>query len=240
MHDDVIDESTERRGGAALHSLYSNKVAILAGDFLLARASVQMARLQNCKVVELISSALDSLVQGEIMQARSSGQELLDMSHYIRKSYMKTASLICNSCKAVSLLSGNEENSILTKSCERFGNHLGLAFQIVDDILDFAGSSAKLGKPAQADMKLGLATAPLLYASKKIPDLREIIARKFKQPGDVAKAVELSANSDCIEKSYELAYFHAQEALDALQYLSASNYQKGLIDMVHIVVRRQS
>ena len=97
IHDDVLDEADTRRGGKAVHTMYTNKVAVLAGDYLLARASVLLARLQHLQVVEVMASALDFLVQGEIMQARSKKEDLLDMTHYLRKSYMKTASLICNS-----------------------------------------------------------------------------------------------------------------------------------------------
>ena len=86
--------------------MYTNKVAVLAGDYLLARASVLLARLQHLQVVEVMASALDALVQGEIMQARSSKEELTDMKFYLRKSYFKTASLICSACKSSALLSG--------------------------------------------------------------------------------------------------------------------------------------
>merc|ERR1711991_231284 len=104
IHDDVLDEAEMRRGGQAVHTMYTNKVAVLAGDYLLARASVLLARLQHLQVVEVMASALDFLVQGEIMQARSSKEDLLDMNFYLRKSYMKTASLICNSCKSSPVL----------------------------------------------------------------------------------------------------------------------------------------
>ena len=153
---------------------------------------------------------------------------------------MKTASLICNSCKATSLLSGYDENSSITKACERFGNHLGLAFQIIDDILDYAGSSSKLGKPAQADMKLGLATAPLLYASQEIPELRTIIKRKFKQTDDIPRALTLSSTTKCVEKSHQLADFHAQQALEALHELPVSDYQVALINLLRLVITRES
>jgi geranylgeranyl pyrophosphate synthase len=93
IHDDVLDESEMRRGGASVHTMYTNKVAVLAGDYLLAKASVLLARLQHFQVVEVMASALEALVMGEIMQARSKKEELLDMNYYLRKSYFKTASL---------------------------------------------------------------------------------------------------------------------------------------------------
>lgn len=238
IHDDVLDEAETRRGGAAVHTMYTNKVAVLAGDYLLARASVLLARLQHLKVVEVMASALDFLVQGEIMQARSKKEDLLDMNYYLRKSYMKTASLICNSCKSSALLSGYAEKDDMTVAAEEFGYHLGMAYQIVDDILDFTGASAQLGKPAQADMELGLSTAPILFASETVSDLRPLIQRRFKEPGDVRKAVSLAQGTDCVEKSYGLAEFHAQRAVDALMRFPESQYRLALMRLLHTCLSR--
>lgn len=238
IHDDVLDEADTRRGGAAVHTMYTNKVAVLAGDYLLARASVLLARLQHFQVVEVMASALDALVQGEIMQARSSKEELTNMEYYLRKSYFKTASLICSSCKSAALLAGYEEMDDMTLASEAFGYHLGMTFQIVDDILDFTGASAALGKPAQADMQLGLATAPILYASAEKPELIKLIERRFKQDGDVQKAVELASQTNCVNQSYNLAEFHAQCAVEALNKLPASEYRSALLKILHIALSR--
>lgn len=238
IHDDVLDEADTRRGGAAVHTMYTNKVAVLAGDYLLARASVLLARLQHFQVVEVMASALDALVQGEIMQARSKKEDLLDMNYYLRKSYFKTASLICNSCRSAALLRGHSENDIETIAAEEFGYHLGMAYQIVDDILDFTGASASLGKPAQADMELGLATAPILFASEIISELKPLIQRRFKEKGDVQKAVKLAASTDCVAKSYYLAEFHAQRAVEALHRLPQSDARDALAVLLHTAISR--
>merc|ERR1712085_61489 len=111
IHDDVLDEADTRRGGEAVHKLYSNKVAVLAGDYLLARASVLLARLENTAVVQIMATALESLVSGEIMQLKSSPEELLRMESYLRKSYYKTASLVCYACRSCALLGGHAYGS---------------------------------------------------------------------------------------------------------------------------------
>jgi len=240
IHDDVLDEADTRRGGQAVHTMYTNKVAVLAGDYLLARASVLLARLQHLQVVEVMASALDSLVQGEIMQARSKKDDLIDMEHYLRKSYFKTASLICNACKSTALLAGYDESHRITVASEEFGYHLGMAYQIVDDILDFTGASASLGKPAQADMELGLATAPLLFAAEEIKELVPLIQRRFKESGDVQQAIVMAASTDSVAKSYELAEFHANKALDALLRLPESENRASLIRLLHLVISRTS
>jgi hypothetical protein len=107
-----------------------------------------------------------------------------------------------------------------------------------DDILDFTGASASLGKPAQADMILGLATAPILIASESVGELRPIIQRKFKEKGDVQKALTLALKTDCVKKSYELAEFHAQRAVEALQRLPASDARSALLRILHVAISR--
>lgn len=185
-----------------------------------------------------MASALDALVQGEIMQARSTKEELTDINYYLRKSYFKTASLICNSCRSVALLSGYSETDTYTIAAEEFGYHLGMAFQIVDDILDFSGASASLGKPAQADMQLGLATAPVLFAAESVKELKPLIERRFKQKGDVQQAVLLASKTDCLDKSMNLAEFHAHRAVEALMRLPPSDARKALLKILHVAISR--
>ena len=117
---------------------------------------------------------------------------------------------------------------------------MGMAYQIVDDILDFTGASATLGKPAQADMELGLSTAPVLFASEEVPDIKALILRRFKEEGDVMKAVELSQGTDCIAKSYDLAEFHAQQAMDALDRMPSSDARAALQRLLHVAISRTS
>ncbi len=211
IHDDVLDEADTRRGGETIHKLYSNKVAVLAGDYLLARASVLLARLENTAVVQIMATALESLVAGEIMQLKSSPETLLELETYLRKSYYKTASLICYACRSTALLGGHAYGSTVATACEEFGFHLGLAFQIQDDILDFTAAATVLGKPALADMDLGLSTAPILYAAQEFPYLRPLIMRRFKEKGDKQTALEaLYKSENAMDKAKALAKFHAQ------------------------------
>ena len=211
IHDDVLDEADTRRGGEAVHKLYSNKVAVLAGDYLLARASVLLARLENTAVVQIMATALESLVAGEIMQLKSSPETLLEIETYLRKSYYKTASLICYACRSTALLGGHAYGSTVATACEEFGFHLGLAYQIQDDILDFTAAASVLGKPALADMDLGLSTAPILYAAQENSHLRPMVMRRFKKSGDKKAALEaLYKSPTAMEKSKALARFHAQ------------------------------
>jgi len=240
IHDDVLDEADTRRGGEAVHKLYSNKVAVLAGDYLLARASVLLARLENTAVVQIMATALESLVAGEIMQLKSPPEALLEMESYLRKSYYKTASLICYACRSTALLGGHAYGSTVATACEEFGFHLGLAYQIQDDILDFTAAASVLGKPALADMDLGLSTAPILYAAQEYPHLRPLVMRRFKNKGDKQTALEALYKSEtAMDKAKALAYFHAQRAVDAILRLPPSEARDALVRLTHAVITRK-
>lgn len=240
IHDDVLDEADTRRGGQAVHKMYSNKVAVLAGDYLLARASVLLAKMENVNVVQIMASALDSLVQGEIMQIKSKPDDTLEMSYYLRKSYYKTASLICDACKSCAILGGHGLHSDVTIAAEKFGYHLGLAYQIIDDILDFTETAEVLGKPAMADVSLGLATAPVLYAAQDCRELRPIIKRRFKEPGDAELAYDLVMKTNGVVRAQHLAVFHAQSAAEALGELPPSDATRALSRLLEAVLTRRS
>jgi decaprenyl-diphosphate synthase subunit 1 len=138
----------------------------MAGDFILAMASIMIARLKNNDVTLVLSQVVTDLVQGEFMQLGSKETENERFAHYLTKTYRKTASLIANSVKSVTMLAGADEQ--LSDISYQYGRNLGLAFQLVDDLLDFVSSSAAMGKPTAADLKLGLATAPVLFACEKV------------------------------------------------------------------------
>jgi len=123
------------------------------------------------------------------MQMGSKENESERFSHYIHKTFKKTASLIAYTCKAVALLAN--ANQSIQEAAFQYGKNLGIAFQLVDDMLDFISNQSELGKPTAADLKLGLATAPVLFACEKYPELNAMIMRRFSKPGDVEKAYEL-------------------------------------------------
>jgi hexaprenyl-diphosphate synthase len=197
LHDDVIDHSVSRRGSPSANLEFGNKMAVLAGDFLLGRASVALARLRNAEVVELLATVIANLVEGEFMQLKNTERDERSpkysdetLRYYLQKTYLKTASLISKSCRAAALLGGAD--AVTVDAAYSYGRNLGLAFQLVDDMLDYTRSGADLGKPAGADLELGLATAPLLFAWKQMPELGALVGRKFEREGDVQMVSHLS------------------------------------------------
>lgn len=192
LHDDVIDHSEERRSAPSANTMFGNKMAVLAGDFLLGRASVALARLRDPEVIELLATVIANLVEGEFMQLKNTAQDEKNpqwseaaISYYLQKTYLKSASLISKSCRAAALL-GDCAPSVV-EAAYAYGRNLGLAFQLVDDMLDYTVSNAELGKPAGADLELGLATAPLLFAWRSRPELGKLVGRRFAEEGDVQK-----------------------------------------------------
>ncbi|KAH6896695.1 isoprenoid synthase domain-containing protein [Thelonectria olida] len=244
LHDDVIDHSISRRGSPSANLEFGNKMAVLAGDFLLGRASVALARLRNPEVVELLATVIANLVEGEFMQLKNTERDERNpkwseetVTYYLQKTYLKTASLISKSCRAAALL-GNAD-IVTVEAAYSYGRNLGLAFQLVDDLLDYTQSGKDLGKPAGADLELGLATAPLLFAWKQMPELGALVGRKFAQEGDVARARELVLQSDGIEQTRALAQDYADKAIQAIAHFPDSEAKDGLIEMAEKTLKRQ-
>ncbi|KAG5882795.1 hypothetical protein JTB14_035625 [Gonioctena quinquepunctata] len=236
VHDDVIDQSDFRRGKPSVNVRWNHKKVTMAGDFILAVASMMIARLRNNEVTSVLSQVVTDLVQGEFMQLGSKETENERFAHYLTKTYRKTASLIANSVKSVALLAEADEES--TEICYQYGRNLGLGFQLVDDLLDFVSSAEAMGKPTAADLKLGLATAPVLFACEKYPELNPMIMRRFQEPGDVEKAFELVHKSRGLQQTQFLARQHCQEAARLANQLAESPYQKGLIVAADYVLNR--
>ena len=236
VHDDVVDEAQMRRGVPTVHSLFDNRVAILAGDFLFAQASWHLANLDHLEVVKLLSEVIMNFAAGEIQQGVTRFDTSITFETYLDKSYYKTASLLANSSKAAGLLSGVSQETV--DHMYGYGRHWGLAFQIVDDILDFTGSAETLGKPAGSDLKSGNLTAPVLFAMEENPFLEELIKHKFESDGDLDKAIALIQDSQGIKRSRELAAYHANKAVEHISELPASESQQALINMTDYVLNR--
>ncbi|CEP22310.1 COQ1 [Cyberlindnera jadinii] len=280
LHDDVIDNSDSRRNRPTGNIAFNNKMAVLAGDFLLGRASVSISRLRNPEVIELLSTSIANLVEGEFMQLKNTvlqpNEDMIEddtkeipkptgvidttiheysvklpegetitheqnvqaaFEYYIHKTYLKTAALLSKSCRSAAILSGARDDVI--ENCYQFGRNVGLCFQMIDDVLDYTQTSQQLGKPGMADLKLGLATAPILFAWKENPELGKLISRKFKNPGDVEYAVEQVHKYKGLEKTKELADHHCQLALNNLRSaLPESDSRSALEFLTNAIVTR--
>ncbi|CAA7397704.1 unnamed protein product [Spirodela intermedia] len=242
LHDDVLDDAETRRGVGSLNFVMGNKLAVLAGDFLLSRACVALASLKNTEVVSLLATVVEHLVTGETMQMTSTSEQRRSMEYYLQKTYYKTASLISNSCKAIALLAGHTaEVSVLAYD---YGRNLGLAYQLIDDVLDFTGTSASLGKGSLTDIRHGIITAPILFAMEEFPQLQKVVDQGFEDPANVDLALDYLGRSRGIQRTRELAAEHAGRAAEAIESLPESDAddvvisRRALIDLTRRVLTR--
>ena len=236
VHDDVLDEADLRRNVPTVNSLFDNRIAVLSGDFLFAQSSWYLANLDNLEVVKLLSEVIRDFAEGEILQGLNRFDTNISLEAYLDKSYYKTASLIANSVKAAAILSGvSDDNAV---HLYEYGRNLGLAFQIVDDILDFTGSTKVLGKPAGSDLASGNLTAPVLYAMEEKPYLEVVIEREFSEKNDLDQALEMVRDSQGIFLSKELAKKHACQARKHLDCLAPSDSSLALSELTDYVLSR--
>ncbi|KAJ3679370.1 hypothetical protein LUZ60_017381 [Juncus effusus] len=242
LHDDVLDDADKRRGIESLNFVMGNKLAVLAGDYLLSKACIALADLKNTEIVSLLAKVIENLVTGETMQMGSTSEQRRSMEYYMEKTYYKTASLISNSCKAIAILAG--QTAEVSMLAYEYGRNLGLAYQLTDDVLDFTGNKDVLGKGVLSDIRHGIVTAPILFAIEEFPQLGEVVDRGFKDPADVDLALEYLGKSNGIEKARELAEKHANKAKEAIEALPDSDDEDvirsrtALIDLTDRAIRR--
>ncbi|KAJ3826773.1 isoprenoid synthase domain-containing protein [Lentinula raphanica] len=252
LHDDVIDESPLRRGGLSAPEAFGNKFAVLGGNFILGRASIALSRLGDPEVTQLIASVMSNLVEGEILQMQdvesSDGQEFPSSqvakkawTVYLQKTYMKTASLMAKGARSSAILGGCADGEIYKEVAYAYGRNIGIAFQLVDDVLDYeAVEDTQLGKPGGADLQLGLATGPALYAWEEHPEMGPLIERKFSRAGDVELARTLVRKSAGVERTRALAVAYATQAREVLQALPESEARAALESLTERVIKRKS
>ena len=236
VHDDVLDDCSTRRGVNSVHNTFNTKTAILAGDFLFAQSSWYLANLENLEAVKIISKVIIDFAEGEIQQNLTQFDLTISISDYIEKSFYKTASLIAASCKAAAIISGVKKN--IQNHIYNYGKHLGLAFQIIDDILDVIGSTKTLGKPAGSDLRNGNITAPILFALYEQPELQSIIEREFHKKADNTRALNLIKNSKGIQQARDLAQEHLQAAVNSLKFLPNPASYKNLLKTAEYIFFR--
>nr|ARW64990.1 prenyl transferase [Polysiphonia sertularioides] len=237
LHDDIIDNCETRRGMDTVHSTFNNKIAVLAGDFLFAQSSWYLGNLNNLNVVKTISKIITDFAEGEIKQGIKSFDKEISTEEYIEKSFYKTASLIACSCKATILLGKN--SYIENNDFYLYGKHLGLAFQIIDDILDVIGTEEEIGKPGGLDLKNGNFTAPLIFTLNKKRKLHKLISNEFQFKEDRNEAINFIKTTNSIQKAKDLAVEHVQLAINIIQKQDLETNAKKTMLLVccHIINR---
>nr|UNJ16453.1 prenyl transferase [Boldiaceae sp.] len=236
VHDDVIDDCSTRRGIKTVHSTFNTKIAVLAGDFLFAQSSWYLANLNQLDVVKIISKVITDFAEGEVKQNLNLFDVTVSINDYIEKSFYKTASLIAASCQATSILTNN--NYAMSLNLYLYGKHLGVAFQIIDDILDIISSGSILGKPEGSDLKNGNLTAPCLFTLFKTNYIKNIIKREFSEYNDINIILEEIKKGKGILKARDLAAEHLQASLNCLKELDKSDSKQELHNLTEYILNR--
>jgi len=211
-HDDVIDEAATRRGVPSVNARWSNIVAILAGDFLLARAS-EMAASLGAEVASLLATTIGELCRGQVLELAHLFDVDRDEDSYRSAIGGKTAALFATACRIGGMVSGIGGTRL--DALTEFGSHLGICFQIVDDVLDVTGTETSLGKPAGNDLLEGVYTLPVIYALERSPGLREVLGRKL-DPEQLEAARRLTASDGAIDAALGAAREEVARADKAL------------------------
>lgn len=238
VHDDVIDGSLLRRGSPTLNARWSPGATILAGDFIFARAAKLAAETESVEVMKLFAKTLSTIVNGEITQLFIS-KGLVNREDYYQRIYAKTASLFELCTVAPVFLSGGDENTI--SSMQKFGYEVGMAFQIVDDILDFTSQQNELGKPVASDLRQGLVTLPALHYLEMVPDdpdIKAVIENRIVSEESIMKVVGAIKESGAIRSALEEARRFSERGLESLRNLPDTEERQALEALALFVVNR--
>jgi geranylgeranyl pyrophosphate synthase len=245
VHDDAIDKSSVRRGKPTVNQLWGEEKAVLLGDYLFARAGEFAADTGNLRAIKLFSRTLQTISRGEIVQSQDAFQLEQSRDHYLERIAGKTASLFALSTVSGAVLSRAPEGSI--KILEDYGFNMGIAFQIVDDILDFVGTEAELGKPIGSDLAQGTLTLPAMLLLEQYPEdnpVRELfqnpdMSEKDKQ-AKVRRAIGMASASPIVKQCYETASDYCDKACRDLDKLPESPSRRALRNLADLVIIRKN
>ncbi len=239
VHDDAIDKSLVRRGRPTINKLWDEERAVLLGDYLFGKATEFAADTQNPQVVKLFAQTLGIISGGELNQIFNAFNPEQTRQHYLQRISGKTASLFSLATESGAILSQAPEKSI--EALKDYGCNLGIAFQIVDDILDFIGTEEELGKPVGSDLAQGTLTLPAMLVLERYPGdnpVKRLFQNRAKQE-NIKLALELVRNSSIVDECYAVASEYAAKACHNLNRLPHGTSQQALIELADYVVNRR-
>jgi octaprenyl-diphosphate synthase len=240
VHDDVIDNAATRRGRPTANSMLHNTTTVMLGDYMFAHAADFVARTGNIEVIRLFSQTVMTIARGEIGQDMTAYDTRQTVREYLQRIGGKTASLFATACQGGALLANASKDRV--EALKHYGYNLGMAFQVVDDILDFVGDEQEMGKPVGSDLSQGTLTLPsllLLDRHSKNNPIQKLFAHRRRQEY-LSQAVEMIRQSDIPRESYQMAESFAKEAREALTALPKNAARRTLRDILTYVLERQS
>ena len=239
LHDDVVDESSLRRGKATANAVWDNATAVLVGDFIYSRAFQMMVKLENPSVMQILADTTNTIAEGEVLQLQNKGSTTLSEDDYFKIIECKTAKLFESACELGAVISQCETH--YQTAYAHFGRCLGMAFQIMDDVLDYSASAQELGKNIGDDLREGKVTLPLLHALNHLPWLK---ARKIKKMISAPQSIDHKAILKALEETKAIDYAkhvateYADRAIHELSQLPDSPYHLMLNQLADFAVNR--
>ena len=241
LHDDVVDQSDLRRGKLAARMLWGNEASVLVGDFLLGQAFRMMVEVGSLQCLDVLSSAAVVIAEGEVMQLSAAKDTQTTEDAYLAVIRAKTAALFAAACEVGPILAGRPKADIA--ACSAYGMNLGVAFQLVDDALDYGGSSAKLGKNVGDDFREGKITLPVVLAVRRGSDAERVFWRRTLEQGEIAEgdletALATMRRHGALEDTIARARHYGAMARDALALFPKSAWKQALLDVVDFCISR--
>jgi octaprenyl-diphosphate synthase len=241
LHDDVVDESALRRGRKTANALFGNAASVLVGDFVYSRAFQMMVSVERMRVLEVLADATNVIAEGEVLQLMNMHNPDLEVDDYLRVIRFKTAKLFEASARLGAVLA--EAPMAVEEACAAFGRSLGTAFQLIDDLLDYEGTTASLGKNVGDDLREGKPTLPLLIAMKRGTPKERALIRHAIQEGEVtrlAEIVEIVRRTGAVMATREAAKAEADIAASQLAHLPDSESREALLEFCVRSIDRSS
>lgn len=241
LHDDVVDESTLRRGRATANEMFGNPASVLVGDFLYSRAFQMMVESQNMRVMQILADATNIIAEGEVLQLMNMHDASLDEAAYLHVIRSKTAKLFEASSRLAAVLAGSPPD--IEQACAEYGQSLGTAFQVIDDVLDYDGDVAEMGKNLGDDLREGKATLPLILAMQQAQPADAALIRSAIETGstdDLPRIAEIVRQCGALEGARAAAAKQAQRAIDATKVLPSNDYTNSLLELAAQLLQRRS
>jgi octaprenyl-diphosphate synthase len=241
LHDDVVDESEQRRNRKTANALWGNAASVLVGDFLYSRSFQMMVRLQSMDVMQILANATNAIAEGEVLQLIHKGQGVISRADYEQVIERKTAVLFEAACRLGALCKHADSQTQATFA--EFGMRLGFAFQIADDLLDYTGDASVIGKNLGDDLAEGKSTLPIIFAAERADAAdAEIIqvALKSGERAALPELIRIMRSTDALDATQRVAEEHAERAIRLLQDVQSSAAKDALMALARFAVSRQS
>ncbi len=239
LHDDVVDESEMRRGEQTASSIWGNEAAVLVGDYLYSRAFQLMVLAESMKIMNLLANTTNTIAQGEVLQLLNINDPDTTEEKYHQVIYNKTACLFEAACKTGSIITQSADN--YADALGNYGKHLGIAFQLVDDALDYEANSDELGKNVGDDLAEGKPTLPLIHAMQKGSKQQRAMIREAIENGgldNIDKITQVIKQTGALDYTHQQAIEHAEIAKKSISFLPESESKQALIFLADFAVER--